>query len=425
MGLITALKGTLTSALADQWKEFFYCDSMDQNTLVMKGHHQVARGSSNTKGSDNIISDGSKIVVGEGQVLLVTENGKVIDFCSEAGAYIYKTGTEPSIFDSGFNNVKDIIMNTVQRYTFGGQASNDQRVYYVNAKEIMNNKIGIGNVPFRDSEFNFTIKLRGFGSYSFKITNPVLFFQNVCGNVKEVYRKDELEQMMRSELQSAIQPALGKIALKGIPYDQLTLYTREIGAQLNEEMSSEWRDKRGVEVVTFALASVQPDEESAKKINMFQESRVYTDPSMLGARIGSAQANAMETAAGNSAGAMTGFMGMGMAQQSGGMNPFELMQMGQQQRMQQQQMQMQQQQMQQQAPAAPAAPVQANAAGWFCPECGSQNTGKFCTNCGTKRPAGAPVYQCDKCGWKPADPTKPPKFCPNCGDPFTDDDLVQ
>jgi membrane protease subunit (stomatin/prohibitin family) len=305
------------------------------------------------------------------------------------------------------------MMQALDRFTFGGQAGNDQRVYYINAKEIMNNKIGIGNLPFRDSEFHFTIKLRGFGTYSYKITNPVLFFQNVCGASAEVFRKEEIDQQLRAELQAAMQPAIGRVALKGIAYDQLPLYVKEIANELNEEMSGEWRDKRGIEICTFALSSIQPDEESAKKIGQFQESRVYTDPGMLGARMGTAQANAMETAAGNSAGAINGFMGMNFAAQAGGNAAADLLSMGQQK----------QAQSAQQSAVQPAR--QAASKDWFCPECGQKCSGNFCPACGTKRPASVTaVYQCSKCGWKPEDPTKPPKFCPNCGDRFDDADLV-
>ncbi len=408
MGLILAAKGAISSALADQWKEFFCCDALDGETLAMKGYRKVTRGS-NRKGSDNIISDGSKLVVSDGQVLIVVENGCIIDFCAEPGAYTFRTGTEPTVFEGGFEGIKQAVMNAAERFAYGGQAANDQRVYYINAKEIINNKIGIGNVPFRDSEFRFTIKLRGFGTYSYRITNPVLFYQNVCGNIRGVYRREQLDDQLRAELQAAMQPALGRIALKGIPYDQLTLYVKEIAAELNTELNAEWSEKRGITLTTFAFSSVQPDEQSAAKINQFQETRVYTDPSMLGARLGSAQSNAMESAAKNAAGAMHGFMGMNFAAQAGGNAAADFIRMGQ------------ENQTKETVSSAPEEKTEKT--GWYCPECGHHCTGKFCPECGTKRPASV-IYQCNKCGWKPQDPAHPPKFCPNCGDRFTDEDAI-
>ena len=410
MGLIKAGAGALGTSLADEWKEFIYCDSLDQDILMRKGQARAGKRSSNTKRDENIISDGSKIAVNEGQAMLVVENGKVVDFCAEPGAYIYQTGAEPSVFDTGFSGIRETLAKIGGRFTYGGQPYNDQRVYFINVKEIFNNKIGFGDVPFRDSEFNFTIRLKGFGSYTFKITNPVLFYTNVCANAPGIYPKSQLLPQMRTEIQQAIQPALGNVALKGIAYDQITLHTKEVAELLNEEMGREWRDLRGIEIISFAMASIKPDEESADKINQFQEARFYTNPSLMGARIGTAQANAMEGAANNQAGAMAGFMGMGMASQAGA-NAATLMAMGQQS---------------QETPAQPQAPVAPAAAseGWKCPSCGSVNQGKFCAECGAKKPAGASLFRCDKCGWQPPDPSRPPKFCPECGDRFTEDDQV-
>lgn len=393
MGLIKAAFSAIGTTLADQWKEYIYCDSMDSNTLIQKGEVRIT-GGSNTKRSDNIITNGSKIAVNEGQFMIIVENGKVVDFTSEAGAYTYDTGTEPSLFDSGFKGLKESFKTVGKRFTFGGQAENDQRVYFVNTKEIMNNKVGIGNVPFRDSEFNFTVKIQGYGTYTFKITDPVMFYTNVCSNVKDSFSKISIEEQLRTEVQESLQPALGRIALKGVAYDQLPLFTKEIGDEVNKELTEEWNKLRGISVVSVAFSSITVDEASAKKINEFQESRVYTNPAMLGSRLGSAQATAMEGAATNTAGAMTGFMGMGMAMQQnkGGADISTLMGMGQ-----------QQQQPQQAAP-------QAAAGGWTC-ECGATNTGKFCSECGKPQPAPAAGWTCE-CGT-----VNTGKFCSECGKP--------
>ncbi len=384
MGLIKAALDSINTTLADQWKEYIYCDAMDADILIKKGEVRIT-GGSNTKRSDNIITNGSKIAVNEGQFMLIVENGKVVDFTSEPGAYTYNTGTEPSLFDSGFSGLADSFKKVGKRFTYGGQPENDQRVYFVNTKEIMNNKIGIGNVPFRDSEFNFTVKIMGYGTYSYKITDPLMFYANVCANVKDSFSKLTIEDQLKSEVQESLQPALGRIALKGIAYDQLPIFTKEIGDEVNKELTAEWNELRGISVVSVAFASITVDEESSKKINQFQESRVYTNPQMLGSRLGTSQANAMEAAASNSSGAMQGFLGMGMAMQQGGMNAAQLFEMNGNQ----------------------AQTVSADS--WKC-ECGAENTGKFCTECGKPKPVSN-IWRCE-CGTENTG-----KFCTECGKP--------
>ena len=423
MGLIKAGVGALGGTLADQWKEYFYCDAMDANTLAKKGALRTDGRSSNTKHSDNIITDGSHIAVNEGQVMLVVENGKVVDFCAEAGLYTYETGTEPSMLDSGWKGLKESFKKVGKRFTFGGQPENDQRIYYINTKEILDNKVGFGNVPFRDSEFGFTVMIQGYGTYSYRITDPIMFYTNLCANVPDDFTRDRIDGQLKTEVQHNLQPALGRIAQKGIAYDQLPLYANEIADSLNQELTEDWVEGRGLSVVSVAFASITPDAESAKKIAEFQESRVYTNAQMMGARLGTAQATAMEKAAENSAGGMnaTSLYQMG---QNGGGNPS--------------------------SPGSGSGAAPQSQAGWTCPACGAtgQNgkfcaecgakqpaqegwtcpqcgqicKGKFCPECGTKKPAGELLYRCDKCGWEPEDPTKPPKFCPECGDPFGEED---
>ncbi len=384
MGLIKAFGGAARTTLADQWKEFIYCDAMSADVLMQKGQARIGEKSSNTKRSENIISDGSKVAVNEGQCMLIVENGRIVDFCAEPGEYLYQTGTEPSMLDSGWHGLKESFKKVGKRFTFGGQPENDQRVYYINTKEIMGNKVGVGEVPFRDSEFGFTIMLKGYGTYSYRITDPIMFYVNVCGNVQDTFRRSQIDEQLKTEVQHNLQPALGKIALKGIAYDQLPLYTNEIADQLNQELTEDWVQNRGISVVAVALASITPDAESAKKIAQFQESRVYTNTRMMGARLGGAQANAMENASKNDAGAMTGFMGLGMAQQAGGANVASFFEN-----------------------SLEPAPAAAN--GWSCPACGSKNTGNFCQNCGAKKPEGGETWTC-ACGT-----ASQGKFCPNCG----------
>jgi len=408
MGFIKAIAGAIGTTAADQWKEFIYCDSMGPNVLMQKGQARVGGKSSNTKRDENIISDGSRVVVNEGQCMLVVENGKIVDFVNEAGEYTYNTGTEPSMLSSGFEGLIESFKKVGKRFTYGGQPENDQRVYFVNTKEIMDNKVGVGDVPFRDSEFGFTIKIKGYGVYSYRITNPIMFYTNIAANIADNITKDRIDEQMRAEVQQSLQPALGKIALKGIAYDQLPLYTKDIAEELNNELTGSWVGLRGISVVSVALASITPDDESAAKIAQFQESRVYTNAQMMGARLGTAQANAMESAAKNEGGAMNGFIGMGFAQQAGGANANQMFQMAE----KQQQAGGQQQPQGEQPTPGPGT--------WTC-SCGAVNSGKFCTECGNKKPDGV-KYKCNNCGWEPEDQSKPPKFCPECGDAFDDND---
>lgn len=449
MGFIQAALGAAAGTLADSWKDYFCCDSLGSDTLVKKAEHKAGSRSSNTKGTENIITDGSKIIVSDGQCAITVDQGKIFNILSEPGAYEYRTGTAPSLFSGGLvSGIKDTVKDMWQRFTFGGEPSKDQRIYFVNMKEIIGNKYGTAApVPFRvvdqRARLDMDIAIKCFGEYSFKITNPILFYTNVCANVTDEFTRDQISSQLKTELLTALQPTFAILSEKGIRYSALPGHTAEISECLNKQLSAKWRDLRGIEVVSFGVSSVTADEEDAKKIKQMQEMAAYTDPTMAAARLVGAQATAMEGAATNSAGAMTGFMGMGFASQMGGMNAQNLFAMGQQQQPQNfQQQQMQQPVAPQQTPAdswkcacgatargkfcpecGKPKPVQTSANGWTC-SCGAVNQGKFCAECGSKKPAGAPLYKCDKCGWKPADPTKPPRFCPECGDPFDEGDVV-
>ena len=441
MGLLKAAFGAAGGVLADQWKDYFVADALPADVLVRKGQKKAGGRSSNTKGTDNIITSGSVIVVQEGQCMMIVDQGQIVEFAAEPGEYTYDASTEPTIFCGNLGEgIKQSFAALGKRFTFGGEPAKDQRVYFFNTKEIMGNKYGtpapisITALVDRAVSRTLTIGIRCFGEYSFRVADPMLFYKNVCGNVEGDYTRYEMESQMRTELLTALSPAFGQIAQRGIIYSDLTMHTMELADSLNELLSKKWRDLRGIEIVSFGISSIRPDEESEKKIRQMQESIFYSDPMLAGSRVATAQANAMEAAAANTAtGPAMAFMGMGMAGQAGGANAANLFQMGQ-----------QQQQYVQPAPA-PAAPA---AAGWtctcgavvtgkFCTECGAKkpedgwtcacgavNKGKFCPECGAKKPAGVPQYKCDKCGWEPEKGVKPPKFCPECGDPFDDGDVV-
>ena len=483
MGLIKAGIGALGGTLADQWKEFFYCDSMGKDVLVTKGQKRTSGRSSNTKANDNIISNGSGIAVADGQCMLIVEQGKVVEFCAEPGEFTYDNSTEPSIFSGNLgDSVKQTFKVIGKRFTFGGDTAKDQRVYYINTKEMGEILYGTATpVPFRvivneELGYKLSVDIRCNGNFTYRICDPLLFYTNVCGNVEQDYESSEISGRLKGELMTALQPALSTLSAKKVQYYEIPAHTQDLSDALNEVLSKTWKEKRGIEVFSFNINSLSIPEDQRKKINEWEENAMTTNPTTAAARLVGGQIDAMKAAAGNSAGAMTGFMGMGMAMNAGGMggmNAQNLFAMGQQQP--------------QAAPAPqpqaapqPAAPEQpqgdswicscgatvrgkfcpecgskkpepkmepvggwkckcgATATGKFCPECGSPkpadsegwtcscgtvNKGKFCQNCGAKKPAGAPLYRCDKCGWEPEDPTHPPKFCPECGDPFDDGDV--
>ena len=447
MGLIKAGMGALGGTLADQWKEFFYCESMPKEVLVTKGQKRTTGRSSNTKGNDNIISNGSGIAVADGQCMIIVEQGKVVEVCAEPGEFTYDTSTEPSIFSGNLGeSIKETFKTVGKRFTYGGDTGKDQRIYYFNTKEILENRFGTANpVPFRvvDSKIGLDIdvSIRCSGVYSYKIVDPLLFYSNVCGNVEQEYSREELDSTLKKEFISALQPAFGRLSEMELRPNQIVTHNTDLENAMNTALSEKWGALRGLKVVSIAFGSITLPDEDAELIKQAQRTAIMRDPTMAAATLVGAQADAMKTAAGNEAGAMTGFMGMGMAMNAagGGMNAQNLFAMGQQQQAQQAA------QTPQPTPTPQAAPV---AGGWkcacgttvtgnFCPNCGTKrpaedegwtcscgavNKGKFCTNCGAKKPAGTPLYRCDKCGWEPEDPKNPPRFCPECGDIFDEND---
>ena len=441
MGLLKALMGSVGGTLADQWKEYFYCDSMPEDVLAVKGKKRVSGRSANRE-NDNIITNGSVIAVADGQAMMIVDQGKVVEFTAEPGEFTYDASSEPTIFcgDLG-TSIMETFKTVGKRFTFGGEKAKDQRVYYFNLKELVGSKYGTPSpVPFRVVDRNigldWEISVRCFGEYSFHICDPLLFYTNVCGNITEDYTRDRLDGQMKTELLTALQPAFARISEMGIRYSSLPAHTMELADILNQVLSKKWRELRGIEIVSFGVSSIKASEEDEKMLKDMQRTAVFTNPNMAAAYDVMARGDAMKAAASNTAGAATGFMGMGMAQNmGGGTNAAQLFQMGQ------------QQQASQPAPAPAPAPnpqswkcsCGATATGKFCTECGAKrpeapagwtcscgtvNQGKFCTECGAKKPSAAPQYRCNKCGWVPADPKNPPRFCPECGDPFGTEDVV-
>ena len=428
MGLIKALIGAAGGTLADQWKEYFHCEALELDILVSKGYINTSNRSSNTKGNENVISNGSVIAVADGQCMIIVEHGKIVELCAEPGKFTYDTSIEPSIFTGDLGEGIGELFKTIgKRFTFGGDAGVDQRIYYFNTKEILGNKYGTATpIPFRVVDKNIgldiDIAIRCNGEYSYKITNPMLFYTNVCGNVETEYNRESIDSMLKSELLSALQPSFAKISQMGIRYSSLPGYTTELASALNEELSKKWKDLRGIEIASFSVNSVSASKEDEDLIKELQRNAVMRDPSMAAATLVGAQAQAMQDAAKNEGqGSVMAFAGLNMAQNAGGMNAQDLYQINQQQQAQ-----------------------QTNNNTWKC-TCGVENTGKFCVECGKEKPqtsswkcacgtensskfcveCGKPKpssYRCDKCGYEPKNITTPPKFCTECGDVFDEND---
>ena len=447
MGLIKAITGAAGGVLADQWKEFFYCDALSADVLVRKGSKRVSGRSSNTKGSDNIISNGSGIAVADGQCMLIVEQGKIVEVCAEPGEYTFDTSTEPSIFSGDLGDgIMDTFAAIGRRFAYGGDTGKDQRVYYINTKEIMGNKFGtpspiIFEVVNKRIGMSRTVNVRCNGVYSYTICDPLIFYTKVCGNVKYEFTRAEIDEQLKTEFISALQPAFGALADQELRPAQLPAKVNELKKAMNDALQTDWSENRGIRVESIALNPIRLSDDDMKKITDMEDAASYgANPFMMSGRMTQATANAMEAAASNSAGAMTGFMGLNMAGgAAGGFNAAQqFYQMGVQQVQTMQPAQPAQ-------PPQPAAPAQDGwkcacgahntgkfcmecgaakpaASGWTC-SCGAVNKGKFCPECGAKKPAAEPLYRCDKCGWEPEDPKNPPKFCPECGDRFDESDI--
>ena len=461
MGLIKAFSGAVSSTFADQWKEYFYCEALPVDVLVEKGQKRVnGKRSSNTKGSENIISDGSIVVVNDGQCMIIVDQGKVVEFAAEPGAYKVDCKAESSIFAGSFGQRVVGLFKTIgRRFTYGGDTGSDQRVYYFNTKEILDNKFGTPNpVPFRIVDNNvgidIDVSVRCNGSFSYKVTNPILFYQNVCGNISQAYTRSQIDGQLKTEFISALQPAFGRLSELQLRPNQIMTHLTDLENALNEVLDEKWGSLRGVEVISVALGSVTLPKEDEDLIKELQRKNVYAkNQAMAGATLVEAQAEAMKNAASNANGAAMGFYGLNMAARAGGMNAESFYDRAEEQK--------------RNAPVdgwtcpkcgatatgkfcpecgekkpapqgawtCPTCGKQVSgkfcpecgtkkpeeAAGWTCPKCGTKVQGKFCPECGTKKPEERRI-KCNKCGWEPTDPHNIPKFCPECGDPINEED---
>lgn len=438
MGLIKAAIQSVSSTLSDQYLEFFTCDSLGKEILVKRGARRMSKGSN--KGDMEVISNGSKIAVPEGTALLLVDNGKVTDFTTEAGMYTWDASSAPTCFgSSGFlEGAKKSIGDLWNRIKAGGEIPMQQRVYFVNMLEIIDNKFGTPSpIPYDDPTY-LGIYIRVNGTFSFKIENPVAFFTSVVGNIADVYSRDMLMDQAKTEFISKLTEALSKMGAggDGIQYNRIQREQTNLRDYMNDCLDDEWLDGRGMVVISVGIGGITPDDESRKRIQDFdRDIMLGKNPNMLAARAVAMNAEAQVAAASNTAGAATGLMGMGMLGAIGGTSAnsaFEMLK-GQQGANNSGMAGM--------AGMAGAAAV--TGGGWkcecghdgntgkFCGECGKAkpapvtgwdcecgakgNTGKFCAECGKPKPSAVAAAECKACGWKGAEGQAAPKFCPECG----------
>lgn len=451
MGLLRAAGSALGSVLADQWREYFYCDALDENTLAVKGKKRQGKNNVNTRGSDNLITNGSIVAVADGQCMIIAEQGRIVEVCAEPGEFVFNNQTAPTVFYGGLGKgIADSFEMWKKRVTFGGDTATDQRVYYLNTKEIIGNKYGTANpVPFRIVDRNIgldiDIAVSCYGEYAYRLQDPILFYRNVCGNITEDYTRDRIESQLRSELLTALQPAFAAISAQGVRYSEVPAHASDMADQLNRILSDKWGKVYGIVITSFGISSLKASAEDEERIKNLQASAVLRSPSMAAATLTAAQAEAMKEAAKNkNAGPFMAFAGMNMANQAGGVNAQELYRMGAQE--QAQQAAASGSAGEGTAAGAAAAGYPGNAASvgnggegapadgtktsagaqeaasgtaggsvsgsWKCPKCGSVNTGNFCPNCGTAKPAAPASWFCPQCGTKNTG-----NFCTNCGTP--------
>ena len=412
-GAIGSISNAVSNTLSSTWVDYF--ESGDMTGILMKRGNKIAsKGAQNKGGDDNIISSGSGIDVQESQCMILVENGRIVDFCAEPGRYTFDASTAPSLMSGDNHGLKAIASMIGQQFLAGGSRTNTQRVFYINLGEIQGFKWGSGNITFDHWETDITTgkpvwhiatTLMGNGTYSIHVSDPAKFFQ-VIGAQKAgadgtgMITREDIEPQIKTEAIAAIRQGVGQLSKLHIPYTDIAAYEMQLTEDVNAILDKAWDEARGISIFKIAIGMMDADENSKQKIEKYQETKGYTDPSMLGAYMGMGQTQAMQAAGENANGAVTGFAGLGMMggmAGAGGTNIAGLMQQGQQQAAQAAQAV--------QAAAAPAADT------WTC-ACGSVNTGKFCPNCGAARPAAA---ACANCGYIFPDPANVPKFCPECG----------
>lgn len=431
MGIIKAVTSAIGGALADQWLEAVEPDDMGDKTVFVRGV-QVRRGKgSNTKGSSDLVSNGSVIHVYPNQFMMLVDGGKVVDYTAEEGYYTIDHSSAPSMFNGQFG---EALKESFNRIRFGGITPGAQKVYYINLQEIKGIKFGTRNpINYFDNFYNAELFLRAHGTYSIKVTDPLKFYAEVIPKNADKVEIDSVNEQYLSEFLEAFQTSVNQMSADGTRISFVTSKSRELGRYMADTLDEEWNKLRGMEIQAVGIASITYDEESQNLINLRNKGAMMGDPGIREGYVQSTIAEGLKNAGGNSAGSLAGFMGMGFGMQTGG--GF----MGAASNTNMQQMQMNQagqmqgngggQSMGNQgagaqaigtpvmgSPAAGAQPMGSTASGahsgpdsWYCTNCGTANTGKFCGECGSPRPAGGWTCSCGT--------TNTGKFCSECGKP--------
>ena len=460
MGIIKAVASAVGGALADQWLEAIEPDDMGDRIVFARGV-QVRRGKgSNTKGSSDIVSNGSVIHVYPNQFMMLVDGGKVVDYTAEEGYYTIDHSAMPSMFNGQFG---EALKESFNRIRFGGITPTAQKVYYVNLQEIKGIKFGTRNpVNYFDNFYNAELFLRAHGTYSIKVTDPLKFYGEVIPKNADRVDIDSINEQYLSEFLEAFQTSVNQMSADGTRISFVTSKSRELGRYMADTLDEEWNKLRGMEIQSVGIASITYDEESQNLINLRNKGAMMGDPGIREGYVQSTIAEGLKNAGSNSAGSLAGFMGMGFGMQTGG--GF----MGAASNTNMQQMQNQgnwsaagaQQAGMNPGPGAPAgarqtgmdpgpgapggtaragmnpgvgapagaaqsgvnpgagAPVGTaqsgmnpgpGTAGWYCPNCGTPNSGKFCSECGNPRPAADWTCSCGT--------VNSGKFCSECGKP--------
>lgn len=390
MGIIRAVTSSVGGALADSWLEYIQPEMMGDQTVLTSGvavRKNSGRGQ-NRKGSQNLISDGSIIEVGESQCMLLIDGGKVVDYSAEAGYYKVQNNGAPSIFNG---QLEETVRETFNRVRFGGIPSGSQKVFYINTQEIKNIAFGTVNpINYFDDFYNAELYLRCHGYFSIRVVDPLKFYSEAIPKSSDHVEITDIHKLYLAEFLTALQTAINQMSVDGIRISHVTSKSKELSDYLSAVLDDDWTNKRGMIVESVGISSLTYDDDSKKLINMRNQGAMLGDPSIREGYVQGSVARGIEAAGSNSAGAVQGFMGVGMGMQGSGF-------MGAASSANQQQMQREQQS------AAPVAPT-----GWTC-ECGhSGNSGKFCSECG-KTKAEKDQWKCE-CG-----NTCTGKFCAECG----------
>ena len=349
MGIIKSAVHSAGSMAGDQWKEFFYCDAIPADTIMVRGFKRDTERSVN-QGNDEVITDGSIIAVADGEFALVVSGGKAVAEYKEPGEHVFSSGQTVSIFSGA--TLSSIGKEFGRRVAFGGDAPPvTQRVYYFNTKEMKGEEFEGEGIPFRildeNSGLDVDCSLKVTGYYTFRVVNPMVVYKQLIGNVSHVYKSEYLLKMMSAEVKNVILTAFGEIAATGLRPSQIGTWIPEVMDKAKEIANRKLYDLRGIELYSFSIMSFRLTDKDGALIKDFQSAAALQDPSLAAGSITNATGRAMQSAANNTAGAMMGVAAVNAAS------------------------------------PAPQAPEAATASPKFCTQCGAKLMGgKFCPECG-------------------------------------------